>query len=70
MTDARRAVEAKRMNESYKRRLMMGVQGKKKNQHAEVVLVPSARVDPKDQTLVDRLRQLKPEPAPKGYVRR
>lgn len=49
---------------------MMGVQGKKKNQHAEAVLVPSARVDPKDQTLVDRLRQLKPEPAPKGYVRR
>ncbi|CAL9029141.1 unnamed protein product [Prunus brigantina] len=31
MTDARRSAEAKRMNESSKRRLMMGLQGKKKN---------------------------------------
>ncbi|CAL2253393.1 unnamed protein product [Prunus armeniaca] len=66
MTDARRAAEAKRMNESSKRRLMMGLQGMKKNQQAEAVPVPSAGVDPEDQTLADHLRQLHTESTPSG----
>ncbi|CAL8992510.1 unnamed protein product [Prunus brigantina] len=36
MTDERRAAEAKRMNESSNRRLMMGLQGKKAKRQAEV----------------------------------
>ncbi|CAL8135141.1 unnamed protein product [Prunus armeniaca] len=53
MKEERRAAEAKRMNESSKRRLMM-VQGKKKKNQ----LQGSVSVDPEDQTLADRLRQL------------
>ncbi|KAH0996422.1 hypothetical protein GBA52_020286 [Prunus armeniaca] len=64
MIDARKAAEAKRMNESPKRRLMMGLQGKKAKRQAETVLIPSAGVDPKNQTLANRLRQLNAEPVP------
>lgn len=68
VTDARRSAEAKRMNQSFKRRLMMSLQGKKKNQHPEAVPVPSAWVDPDDQTLADHQRQLCTEPVPGSTV--
>ncbi|CAL8083114.1 unnamed protein product [Prunus armeniaca] len=57
MTEERRAAEAKRMNESSKRRLMMGFQGKKKkSQQQDTVPASLVEADPKDQTLADRLR--------------
>ncbi|CAL2246709.1 unnamed protein product [Prunus armeniaca] len=59
MTEDRRAAEAKRMNESSKRRLMMGFQGKKKKTQPQ----GSASVDPEDQTLAERLRELNAESA-------
>ncbi|CAL8085555.1 unnamed protein product [Prunus armeniaca] len=62
MTEDRRAAEAKRMNESSKRRLMMGFQGKKKKTQPQ----GSASVDPEDQTLADRLRELNAESAQAG----
>ncbi|CAL2257078.1 unnamed protein product [Prunus armeniaca] len=64
VTDARRSAEAKRMNESFKRRLMMGLKEKKKKWQLEAVLVPATEVDLEDQTLADRLRQLSAEPVP------
>ncbi|CAL8076801.1 unnamed protein product [Prunus armeniaca] len=69
MTDARKAAEANRMNESSKRRLMIGLQGKKKNQQAEAVLVPLTGVDLENQTLTDRLRQLNAKPVPRGAAK-
>ncbi|CAL8090632.1 unnamed protein product [Prunus armeniaca] len=62
MTEERRAAEAKRMNESSKSRLMMGFQGKKKKNQPQ----GSASVDPEDQTLADRLRQLNADSAQVG----
>ncbi|CAL2269982.1 unnamed protein product [Prunus armeniaca] len=62
MTEDRRAAEAKRMNESFKRRLMMGFQGKKKKTQPQ----GSAPVDPEDQTLADGLRELNAESAQAG----
>ena len=61
MTDARKAAEAKKMSESSKRRLMMGLQGKKQRKQPEA---PSVRpsTDPEDVTLAERLRQLGAEP--------
>ncbi|CAL9021793.1 unnamed protein product [Prunus brigantina] len=56
------------MNESSKRRLMMGLQGKKKNRQVEAAPIPSAGVDPEDQTLADRLRQLNAESTPTGVT--
>ncbi|CAL8999504.1 unnamed protein product [Prunus brigantina] len=66
MTDERRAAEAKRTNESSKRRLMMGFQGKKAKRQATAAPIPSAGVNPEDQTLADRLRQLNAETASAG----
>ncbi|CAL8174240.1 unnamed protein product [Prunus armeniaca] len=40
MTEERKVAEARRMNESSKRRLMMGLQGKKAKRQAEAVPVP------------------------------
>ncbi|CAL9024265.1 unnamed protein product [Prunus brigantina] len=62
MTEERRAAEAKRMNESSKRRLMMGLQGrpKKKGRQPETVPLPSEGGD----TLSERLRRLDPGSAP------
>ncbi|CAL8094082.1 unnamed protein product [Prunus armeniaca] len=68
VTYARRTAEAKRMNESIKMRLMMGLQGKKKNRQLEAAPVPSAGADPKDQTLSDRLQQLNAESVPRGVA--
>ncbi|CAL2237450.1 unnamed protein product [Prunus armeniaca] len=65
MTNARKAAEAKKMNESSKRRLMMGLQEKKKNRQSEVPLVHTADADPKEQTLAERLRRLNDELAQK-----
>ncbi|CAL2237955.1 unnamed protein product [Prunus armeniaca] len=59
--DGKRVAKAKRMNESSKRHLMMGLQGKKAKRQAETAPVPSAGVDPVDQTLADRLQQLNAE---------
>ncbi|CAL9022214.1 unnamed protein product, partial [Prunus brigantina] len=56
MMDTRRSTEAKRMNESSKRRLMMSLKEKKKNQQPKTVSVQLAEVDPEVQTLTDRLR--------------
>ncbi|CAL9010745.1 unnamed protein product [Prunus brigantina] len=66
MTEERRAAEAKRMNESSKRRLMMGLQGrpKKKSRQSETVPLPSEGVDVDNQTLSERLRRLDPDSAP------
>ncbi|CAL8169583.1 unnamed protein product [Prunus armeniaca] len=59
VTEERRAAEAKRMNESSKRRLILGLQGKKKkSRQPEEVLASSGGVDLEDQTITDRLRQL------------
>ncbi|CAL8088569.1 unnamed protein product [Prunus armeniaca] len=66
VTEERRATEAKRMNESSKRRLMMGLQGKKVKWQAGAAAVPSVGVDPEDQTFVDRLRQLNAKAASAG----
>ncbi|CAL8149631.1 unnamed protein product [Prunus armeniaca] len=59
MTEKRRVAEAKRMNESSKRCLMMGFQGKKKKNQPQ----GSTSIDPEDQTLADRLRQLNADSA-------
>ncbi|CAL9020652.1 unnamed protein product [Prunus brigantina] len=65
MTEERRAAEAKRMNESSKRRLMMGYEGKKKNsRQPEAVPMPSEGVDVDDQTLSERLRRLNSDSSP------
>ncbi|CAL8175093.1 unnamed protein product [Prunus armeniaca] len=64
MVDARRSAKAKRMNESSKRRLMLGLREKKKRRQSEAVPVHAAKVDPEDQTFADRLRQLSAEPVP------
>lgn len=56
VTDARRSAEAKRMDESSKKRLMMGLKEKKKRRQPEAISVQTPEVDPEDQTLVDRLR--------------
>ncbi|CAL9024923.1 unnamed protein product, partial [Prunus brigantina] len=67
MTEERRAAEAKRMNESSKQRPMMGFQGKKKkSRQPEAVLTSSAGVDPEDQTLAERFRQLNAGSAQSG----
>ncbi|CAL9028107.1 unnamed protein product, partial [Prunus brigantina] len=59
MTEERRAAEVKRLSESSKRRLMMGLQGqKKKKGQQETVPTPSAGADVDDQSLGDRLRQM------------
>ncbi|CAL8992881.1 unnamed protein product [Prunus brigantina] len=59
MTGERSAAEAKRMNESSKRRLMMGYEGKKKkSRQPEAVPMPSEGVGVDDQTLSERLRRL------------
>ncbi|CAL8112647.1 unnamed protein product [Prunus armeniaca] len=61
VTEERRAAEAKRMNESPKRRLMMGFQGKKKkSQQQDAVPASSIEADLEDQTLADRLRRSVP----------
>ncbi|BBH01667.1 hypothetical protein Prudu_012002, partial [Prunus dulcis] len=60
MTDARKAAEAKKMNESSKRRLMMGLEKKKKRQ-PEAATVRQV-TDPEDVTLAERLWQLGSEP--------
>ncbi|BBH04439.1 hypothetical protein Prudu_015583, partial [Prunus dulcis] len=61
MTDARMAAEAKKMNESSRRRFMMGLEKKKKKQ----LEAPAVRqeTDPEDVVLSERLRQLASEPA-------
>ncbi|CAL8998456.1 unnamed protein product [Prunus brigantina] len=65
MTEERRAAEGKRMNESSKRRLMMGLQGrKKKGRQPETVPLPSEGVDVDNQTLSERLRRLDSDSAP------
>ncbi|CAL2257300.1 unnamed protein product [Prunus armeniaca] len=57
MTEERRTAEAKRMNESSKRRLMLGMQGKKKKgQQPKTAPASSGGVDPKDLTLNERHR--------------
>ncbi|XP_016648286.1 PREDICTED: uncharacterized protein LOC107880709 [Prunus mume] len=66
MTDERRAAEAKRMNKYSKRRLMMGLQGKRTKRQAEAVPTPLTGVDSEDQTIADRLRQLNTETASVG----
>ncbi|CAL2228543.1 unnamed protein product [Prunus armeniaca] len=67
MTEERRAAEAKRMNESSKRRLMMGFQGKKKkSQQQGSAPAPSVEADPEDQTMADCLRQLNVDSAQAG----
>ncbi|CAL8115901.1 unnamed protein product [Prunus armeniaca] len=58
MTDERKAAEVKRMNESSRRHLQMGLQAKKKTWQSGSAAVPEARVDPENQTLAERLRQL------------
>ncbi|CAL8096170.1 unnamed protein product [Prunus armeniaca] len=55
-----------RREKGSKRRLMMGLQGKKAKRYAEAVPILSAGVDPEDQTIVDRLRQLNIETASIG----
>ncbi|CAL9019524.1 unnamed protein product [Prunus brigantina] len=65
MTEEKRAAEAKRMNESSKGRLMMGLQGrKKKGRQPEAVPVPSEGVDVDNQTLYERLQRLDSDSAP------
>ncbi|KAL6289395.1 hypothetical protein ACE6H2_006905 [Prunus campanulata] len=62
MTEERRTAEAKKMNDSSKRRLMMGLQGQKKARQAEAASEPLAlATDPDDQTLADRKRHLAAE---------
>ncbi|XP_034205709.1 uncharacterized protein LOC117619784 [Prunus dulcis] len=59
MTDARKAAEAKKMNESSRRRLLMGLE-KKKRQPATAPVRQA--LDPEDVTLRERLQQLGAEP--------
>ncbi|CAL8174404.1 unnamed protein product [Prunus armeniaca] len=62
--EERRAAEAKRMNESSKWRLMLGMQGKKKKwRQPETAPASSGRVDPEDLTLNERRRQMNAESA-------
>ncbi|CAL8174196.1 unnamed protein product [Prunus armeniaca] len=64
VTEDRRAAEAKRMNESSKRRLMLGIQGKKKKgRQSETVPVSSEGVDLVDLTLNERRHQMNVESA-------
>ncbi|CAL2245329.1 unnamed protein product [Prunus armeniaca] len=63
MTEERKAAEVKRMNESSKRRLMLGMQGKKKSRQASTAPAPSGGVDPVDLTLNERRRQMQAESA-------
>ncbi|CAL2227259.1 unnamed protein product [Prunus armeniaca] len=63
MTEERKAAEVKRMNESSKRRLMLGMQGKKKGRQASTAPAPSGGVDPDDLTLNERRRQMQAESA-------
>ncbi|XP_034219135.1 uncharacterized protein LOC117630536 [Prunus dulcis] len=60
VTDARKAAEDKKMNESSRRGLMMGLEKKKKKQPE----APAVRLetDPEDVVLSERLRQLGSEP--------
>ncbi|CAL8994657.1 unnamed protein product [Prunus brigantina] len=59
MTDERRAAEKKRLSESSKRRLMMGLQGqKKKKAQPGSVPMPSAGTDVDNQSLSERLHQM------------
>ncbi|CAL2232162.1 unnamed protein product [Prunus armeniaca] len=55
-----------RREKGSKRRLIMGLQGKKAKRYAEAAPILSAGVDPEDQTIVDRLRQLNIETASAG----
>ncbi|CAL2272496.1 unnamed protein product [Prunus armeniaca] len=64
MTEERKAAEVKRMNESSKRRLMLGMQGKKKGRQAGTAPTPSGGVDPDDLTLNERRRQMNAKSAP------
>ncbi|CAL8122549.1 unnamed protein product [Prunus armeniaca] len=63
MTEERKTAEAKRMNESSKRRLMLGMQGKKKGRQAGTALASSGGVDPDDLTLNEHRRQMNAESA-------
>ncbi|CAL2276699.1 unnamed protein product [Prunus armeniaca] len=64
VTEDRRAAEAKRMNESSKRRLMLGIQGKKKKgRQSETVPVSSEGVDLVDLTFNERRHQMNVESA-------
>ncbi|CAL8136721.1 unnamed protein product [Prunus armeniaca] len=63
VTEERKAAEVKRMNESSKRRLMLGMQGKKKGRQASTAPVPSGGVDPDDLTLNERRRQMQADSA-------
>ncbi|CAL2239746.1 unnamed protein product [Prunus armeniaca] len=63
MTEERRTAEAKRMNESSKRHLMLGMQGKKKGRQARTTPAPSGGVDPDNVTLNERCRQMNAESA-------
>ncbi|CAL2239205.1 unnamed protein product [Prunus armeniaca] len=56
VTEERKAAEVKRMNESSKRRLILGMQGKKKGRQAGTAPAPSGGVDPDDLTLNERRR--------------
>ncbi|CAL8174586.1 unnamed protein product [Prunus armeniaca] len=58
VTEERKAAKVKRMNESSKRRLMLGMQGKKKGRQASTVPASSGGVDPDDLTLNERRRQM------------
>ncbi|CAL2227011.1 unnamed protein product [Prunus armeniaca] len=51
------------MNESSKKRLMLGMQGKKKGRQAETAPAPSGGVDPDNLTLNERRRQMHAESA-------
>ncbi|CAL2255402.1 unnamed protein product [Prunus armeniaca] len=67
MTEERRAAEAKRMNESSRRRLMLDIQGKKKKgRQPKTVPTSSGGVDPKDLTFNERRRQMNAESAHAG----
>ncbi|CAL9017857.1 unnamed protein product, partial [Prunus brigantina] len=67
MTDERRDAEKKRLSESSKRRLMMGLQGqKKKRSQPESVPIPSASPDVDGLSLAERLRQMGPGSGPIG----
>ncbi|CAL2238408.1 unnamed protein product [Prunus armeniaca] len=63
MTEERKTAEAKRMNESSKRRLMLGMQGKKKGRQAGTAPASSGGVDPDDLTLNECHRQMNVESA-------
>ncbi|CAL2230837.1 unnamed protein product [Prunus armeniaca] len=63
MIEERKAAEVKRMNESSKRRLMLGMQGKKKGRQAGTAPASSGGVDSDDLTLNERRRQMNAESA-------